>query len=606
MYNYTDDQYGVGVIRALEIVTQKDDTIYKVIYFGQGSTFDNYLPTVNKMIESIEIFKLQFYEDVPNQLQIKYPSTWYINNTNNTITLNPSVTLSPRDNLTIRSFNSAQSLNTIIDRINGTKKLNYEYIGKSNRTIQTTLGNNSIATELSYGKNGDGLNVVDTEILTEFNNKTYLIELLSKENRYSTIDLPQFINDTINRFRIIEFTDYKDKLNSTKQGGVSYIEYPRIWTFIPHTTGFVIWSPLEKNDDNVDENLGLTIEFSQVGTDIESLVSNQINNAKGNLSNFQLIDSEETTLFNKPAHKVIYTYKDDQLPNSCQCDIKVMSVFTIINNKAYTFDYMGEMDKFSSYLQTIEAIINSTKVLENTLKYTTNKSGLPLNGGHIDIAINPVTNRIYVAIPDANQIQVINGFDDTVIKNITVGGSPNSVALNAGTNKIYVADPESDMIYVIDGLTNNITRQIQAGRLLGDIAVNTDEFGGHSALVFVANTGNDSVSIIDDVKGKVVSNIKTTVNPFGIGIDTIKNRAYITTDTGIDIIDYISNLNERSVNATYYDHINVGYAPFGIVVDPDTSRAYITNFQSDTISVIDTTRIRIGTKKLKWDYFQIP
>ena len=157
MYNYTDDQYGVGVIRALEIVTQKDDTIYKVIYFGQGSTFDNYLLTVNKMIESIEIFKLQFYEDVPNQLQIKYPSTWYINNTNNTITLNPSVTLSPRDNLTIRSFNSAQSLNTIIDRINSTKKLNYEYIGKSNRTIQTTLGNNSIATELSYGKNGDGL-----------------------------------------------------------------------------------------------------------------------------------------------------------------------------------------------------------------------------------------------------------------------------------------------------------------------------------------------------------------------------------------------------------------------------------------------------------------
>ena len=110
------------------------------------------------------------------------------------------------------------------------------------------------------------------------------------------------------------------------------------------------------------------------------------------------------------------------------------------------------MDKFSSYLQTIEAIINSTKVLENTLKYTTNKSGLPLNGGPIDLAINPVTNRIYVAIPDANQIQVINGFDDTVIKNITVGGSPNSVALNAGTNKIYVADPESDMIYVIDGL----------------------------------------------------------------------------------------------------------------------------------------------------------
>ena len=119
----------------------------------------------------------------------------------------------------------------------------------------------------------------------------------------------------------------------------------------------------------------------------------------------------------------------------------------------------------------------------------------------------------------------------------------------------------------------------------------------------MANTGNDSVSIIDHVKGKVVSNIKTTVNPFGIGIDTIKNRAYITTDTGIDIIDYISNLNERSVNATYYDHINVGYAPFGIVVDPDTIEQYITNFQSDTISVIDTDTNTNRHKEIKVGLF---
>ena len=49
-------------------------------------------------------------------------------------------------------------------------------------------------------------------------------------------------------------------------------------------------------------------------------------------------------------------------------------------------------------------------------------------------------------------------------------------------------------------------------------------FHGFSALVFVTNQGNGSVSIIDDMKGRIVSNVKTHAFPFGIGIDSIKNQ----------------------------------------------------------------------------------
>ena len=210
----------------------------------------------------------------------------------------------------------------------------------------------------------------------------------------------------------------------------------------------------------------------------------------------------------------------------------------------------------------------------------------------MDLAINPVTNRLYVAIPEARQIQVIDGITDHVIQNITIGANPNAVALNPYANKIYVASPETDMIYVIDGLTNNITAKIQTGPIVGDIAVDTNEFGGFSTLIFVANTGNASISIIDDTKGKVVSNINATgPYPYGVGVDSIKNRAYITTDLGVDIIDYTTSLAERNVIATLYDTIywDYYYVPTGIAVNSNTSRAYVTNSAVDTISVVDTT-----------------
>ena len=85
--------------------------------------------------------------------------------------------------------------------------------------------------------------------------------------------------------------------------------------------------------------------------------------------------------------------------------------------------------------------------------------------------------------------------------------------------------------YNIDGLTNNIIHKIKAGPILGDIAIDANEFGGYSGLVFVANQGSNTVSVIDDVEGKVLADISTNVNPYRIGVDSIKNIAYVTSHT---------------------------------------------------------------------------
>ena len=42
--------------------------------------------------------------------------------------------------------------------------------------------------------------------------------------------------------------------------------------------------------------------------------------------------------------------------------MKVISVYTIRDNKGYIFSYLDDTDKFIPYLPTIQTILNSTKI----------------------------------------------------------------------------------------------------------------------------------------------------------------------------------------------------------------------------------------------------
>ena len=98
-------------------------------------------------------------------------------------------------------------------------------------------------------------------------------------------------------------------------------------------------SPFENNNDNFTEYLYIIIGTTSLDS-IEDYTSNHINYLKGNLTNFQLLNSTETTLSSNPAHKIIYTYKDNQYNWSCHCDLKVMAIITLIDNKEYLFIYL--------------------------------------------------------------------------------------------------------------------------------------------------------------------------------------------------------------------------------------------------------------------------
>src|SRR5258707_15601809 len=69
------------------------------------------------------------------------------------------------------------------------------------------------------------------------------------------------------------------------------------------------------------------------------------------------------------------------------------------------------------------------------------------------VAVNPATNRIYVANELSNDVTVIDGATKTIIT-MGVGGTPLVVAVNPATKKIYVGND----------LDNNRSEEIGGGK----------------------------------------------------------------------------------------------------------------------------------------------
>lgn len=99
--------------------------------------------------------------------------------------------------------------------------------------------------------------------------------------------------------------------------------------------------------------------------------------------------------------------------------------------------------------------------------------------------------------------------------------------------------------------------------------------------IYVANSRNNNVSIIDSETKALIGTVKVGSRPFGVGVNPVTNRIYVTNQgsDNVSVIDGFSNV----VIAT----IKVGLSPERVDVDPTTNRIHVTNAISNNISVIN-------------------
>lgn len=220
-----------------------------------------------------------------------------------------------------------------------------------------------------------------------------------------------------------------------------------------------------------------------------------------------------------------------------------------------------------------------------------------------DIAVNPITNKVWVSNENAATVSVIDGAThleiDTDgnsgngITRVPVGSRPISLDVNPSTNKVYVANLDDGTVSVIDGASHGSTTITVGGNPTG-VAVNST-----TNRVYVGNSGSDSVTVIDGSADSVLTSVPlfSGADPHGLGVavNEMTNRIYVAnyqdpgTGTTVSVIDGATNteIDTDGNPGNGLTRINVGTAPAGITVNPITNRVYVSTSSSNVVKVIN-------------------
>ena len=215
------------------------------------------------------------------------------------------------------------------------------------------------------------------------------------------------------------------------------------------------------------------------------------------------------------------------------------------------------------------------------------------------IAINPVTNMIYVANTgggaSGGSVTVINGATDTIVTTMSDGNSlvPQALVVNPLTNIIYVANNSSGNVTMYSGATNTSLGTFGVGTGPVALALNTVMT---PALLYVVNSGvvggntinNGSIQVVDTTNVNTPTTVtdSNATNPIAVAVDVVSGLAYVAENTPASLTvisgsSFMSNIKDTGAAST----------PRSVAVNPLTHRVYVADVGggSGTVSIFQST-----------------
>jgi len=140
-----------------------------------------------------------------------------------------------------------------------------------------------------------------------------------------------------------------------------------------------------------------------------------------------------------------------------------------------------------------------------------------------DWVLSADNKRLYVSMPQSNQVAAIDVPTWKVTANLDAGVKPARIALQHDQRYLWVGT--SDGVTVIDTVTVKTVAQIKTGAGPHEIAFNDDD-----SVAFVTNKEAGTVSIIDVRKLAAVSEIKVGSQPAALVFSTLSKTAYVANE----------------------------------------------------------------------------
>lgn len=222
---------------------------------------------------------------------------------------------------------------------------------------------------------------------------------------------------------------------------------------------------------------------------------------------------------------------------------------------------------------------------------------------------------IYVCDSGSDTISVIDGSTNTVINTIFAGGNfPNVIALDALTNRLYVGFSNTNTINEINTVTKSVVADIPVGTAENSGTMNMVSDLSHHLFVSrnVAYLPSQNITSIDAL-GHYVNNtayefpsIKTTTqSPYDYVISAMtfgnfgnlgKSQLFVNLDSTV----YVFEWNDYSDGLVLDDSFPINETLTNkqdIASDPSNDLIYIANYHNSSVSVIKEIPPVISTKE---------
>lgn len=224
---------------------------------------------------------------------------------------------------------------------------------------------------------------------------------------------------------------------------------------------------------------------------------------------------------------------------------------------------------------------------------------VPLQAVPVGVALNPAGSRVYVTNSGSNSVSVIETGKHGIVPiadptnvgstrsyiDLGTGKVPWGIAVSTSGSKVYVANSGDNSVSVIDAASNTVTKNIgPVGMRPYGIAVSPNK-----PRLYVTNHDDNSVAVIDTDSDNFLALVNQNGSlfnkPYGVAVDPAGNYVYVANKgdgTASGTVSVIDTATDKIIRT-----VTVGKGPTGVAVSPAGDKVYVVNSTDNTVSVID-------------------
>jgi YVTN family beta-propeller protein len=161
-----------------------------------------------------------------------------------------------------------------------------------------------------------------------------------------------------------------------------------------------------------------------------------------------------------------------------------------------------------------------------------------------------------------------------VAATIKTGAGPEAVAVNPVTNRVYTANSGENSVTVIDGAVDTVVGTVRTGSNCNNVAVNPT-----TNKIYVTNNFGHSVTVIDGATNTATT-VRVGQGPRGIAVNPVTNKIYTANYGSKDSTEIDGATNTAT-------SIPTGKHPWTIAADSRANKIYVINEDSASVAIID-------------------